>query len=181
MAWEHELFALFDDLEGQAAALWEADREAEIADRARAEYASVTLASRLMASRGHDVRLDLPHVGRVEGRLDRVGDGWCLLSGTGQDWIVPLGHVVTAHGCSARSVPEVAWSPVDRLGLRAALRRLAETGARCVVHLADGSWHAGRLERAGADFVECVPDGDAPGDPVLVAHAALVAVQSRED
>ena len=34
MSWEHELFALFDDLEGQAAAAWEADREAELADRA---------------------------------------------------------------------------------------------------------------------------------------------------
>src|SRR6478672_8861288 len=120
MAWEHELFALFDDLEGQAAALWEADREAELADRARAEYASVSLASRLTASRGREVRLGLPHVGRVEGRLDRVGDGWCLLSGAGQDWIVPLAHVVTVEGCRERSVPEVAWSPVDRLGLRTA-------------------------------------------------------------
>ena len=36
MSWEHELFALFDDLEGHAAALWEADREAELADRAPA-------------------------------------------------------------------------------------------------------------------------------------------------
>ena len=34
MCWEHDLFALFDDLEGQAAAAWEADREAELADRA---------------------------------------------------------------------------------------------------------------------------------------------------
>ncbi len=181
MSWEHELFALFDDLEGQAAALWEADREAELADRARAEYASVTLASRLMAARGTQVRLDLPHVGSVEGRLDRVGESWCLLSGTGQDWIVPLAHVVAVHGCGERSVPEVAWSPVDRLGLRAALRRLAGSGARCVLHLTDGSWHAGRVERVGADFVECVPDGEARADgPVLVAHAALVAVQSRE-
>ena len=45
MSWEHELFALFDDLEGQASALWEVDRDAELADRARAEYATVTLAS----------------------------------------------------------------------------------------------------------------------------------------
>ena len=30
MSWEHELFALFDDLEGQASALWEVDREAEL-------------------------------------------------------------------------------------------------------------------------------------------------------
>ena len=57
MSWEHDLFALLDDLEGQAAAAWEADREAELADRARTEYGTVTLASRLMASRGRDVSL----------------------------------------------------------------------------------------------------------------------------
>ncbi len=68
MSWEHELFALFDDLEGQAAAAWEVDREAELADRARTEYAAVTLVSRLMASRGQSVTIDLPHVGRLAGR-----------------------------------------------------------------------------------------------------------------
>ena len=67
MSWEHDLFALLDDLEGQAAAAWEVDREAELADRARTEYRAVTLASRLMASRGRDVALDLPHVGRSRG------------------------------------------------------------------------------------------------------------------
>ena len=85
MSWEHELFAMFDDLEGQAVALWEADREAELADRARSEYASVTLASRLMASVDGPVAIDLPGIGRVEGRLARVGESWVLLEGTGQD------------------------------------------------------------------------------------------------
>lgn len=178
MSWEHELFALFDDLEGQAAALWEADREAELADRARAEYATVTLASRLMASRGRTVALDVPHVGRVEGRLDRLGDGWCLVSGAGQDWVVPLPAVVAVHGAAERSVPEVAWSPVDRLGLRAALRRLADAGARCLLHLGDGTRHEALVERVGADFLEA---RDAAGGLLLVPYAGLVAVQSRED
>jgi hypothetical protein len=177
MSWEHELFALFDDLEGQASALWEADREAELADRARSEYGTVTLASRLMASTGRDVVLDLPHLGRVEGRLDRVGDGWCLLAGHGQDWIVALRHVAGVRGASERSRPEVAWSPVDRLGLRTALRRLADTEARCVLHLLDGTSHEARVIRVGADFAECASVGD---DVVLVPYDALVAVQSRE-
>lgn len=178
MSWEHELFALFDDLEGQAAAAWEADREAELADRARTEYGSVTLASRLMASRGERVAIDLPHVGRVEGRLDRVGESWCLLSGPSQDWIVPLRRVVAVRGASPRSVPEVAWSPLDRLGLRAALRRLADAQARCVVHLADSTRHEVHVERVGADFLEA---RDASGAQVLLAYDGLVAVQSRED
>ena len=178
MSWEHELFALFDDLEGQAAAAWESDREAELADRARTEYGSVTLASRLMASRGEVLSIDLPQVGRVEGRLDRVGEGWLLVSGQGQDWIVPLRWIVAARGTSGRSVPEVAWSPVDRLGLRAALRRLSDAGARCVVHLVDGTRHEAYVERVGADFLEA---RDGSGGLVLLPYDALVAVQSRED
>ena len=178
MSWEHELFALLDDLEGQAGAAWEAEREAELADRARTEYGAVTLASRLMASRGETVAIDLPHVGRIEGRLDRVGEGWCLLGGQGQDWIVPLRWIVVVRGASPRSVPEVAWSPVDRLGLRAALRRLADAGARCLVHLSDGSRHEAYVDRVGADFLEA---GDGSGGSLLVAYDALVAVQSRDD
>lgn len=178
MSWEHDLFALFDDLEGQAAAAWEADREAELADRARAEYGTVTLASRLMASRGLEVSLDVPHVGRVDGRLSRVGQEWCLLSGTAQDWIVPLRAVAGVRGASERSVPEVAWSPVDRLGLRAALRRLADAEARCLLHLSDGTRHEAYVVRVGADFLE----GRATsGEVLLVPYAGVVAVQSRED
>src|SRR5918995_3826192 len=175
MSWEHELFALLDDLEGQAAAAWEADREAELADRARTEYGAVTLASRLMASRGREVALDLPHVGRIEGRLARVGEEWCLLGATGQDWIVPLRAVSGVRGASERSVPEVAWSPVDRLGLRAALRRLADAGSRCQVHLADGTRHEAYVERVGADFVECRAAAD-EADLLLVPYDGLVAV-----
>jgi hypothetical protein len=178
MSWEHDLFALFDDLEGQAAAAWEADREAELADRARTEYGAVTLASRLMASRGNEVALDLPHVGRVEGRLSRVGEEWCLLSGARQDWIVPLGAVSAVRGASDRSVPDVAWSPIDRLGLRAALRRLADSGARCLLHLADGARHEAYVHRVGADFLEARDSADGE---LLVPYAGLVAVQSRED
>ncbi|RYB93020.1 hypothetical protein EUA93_00810 [Nocardioides oleivorans] len=177
MSWEHELFALFDDLEGQASAAWEEEREAELADRARSEYAAITLASRLMASRGASVVVDLPHVGRLEGRLARVGEGWFLLSGRGQDWVVPLRAVAGVRGVSERSVPDVAWSPVDRLGLRSALRRIADAGDRCLVHLLDGARHEAYVVRVGADFAEC---RDAAGAAFLVPYDALVAVQRRD-
>ena len=52
MAWEEELFAVLDDLEQQAEALYDAEREVDLADRSRAEYQQVTLASRLMATVG---------------------------------------------------------------------------------------------------------------------------------
>jgi hypothetical protein len=96
MGWEEELFALFDDLEGQATALYDAERAPELADRSRSEYRQVTLASRLMASLDLELTLELVGVGAVTGRLERVSSGWCLVRGHGQDWVIPLGSVATA-------------------------------------------------------------------------------------
>lgn len=177
MAWEEELFALFDDLEGQATALYDAERAPEIADRSRAEYQEVTLAGRLMASLDLEVTLELVGVGAVTGRLERVATGWCLLRGHGQDWVIPLDAVAAVHGASDRSVPEVAWTPVAALGLGSALRRLADRGERCTLHLTDARRHDGVLLRVGQDFVEVVT-GEA-GRVVLVAFRLLAAVQSR--
>ena len=69
MAWEEELFAVLDDLEQQAEALYDAERGLELADRSRSEYQQVTLASRLMASVGSEVVLDVRGVGAVGGVL----------------------------------------------------------------------------------------------------------------
>jgi hypothetical protein len=177
MGWEDDLFALFDDLEQQAAALYDADRDAELADRSRAEYQQVTLASRLMASVGHDLVLGVTAIGAVTGRVERVTTTWCVLRGPAQDWVVTLAAVETVQGASPRSVPEVAWPAVTRLGVGSALRRLADAGERCVLHLASGVREEGVPVRVGADFVEL----RAPGDRVLlVGFAALAAVQSHD-
>lgn len=176
MTWEEELFALLDDLEQQAESLYDAERDAELADRSRAEYHSVTLASRLMASVGEQLLLDLRGVGPVPGVLERVATGWGLLRGPGQDWVFRTAAVLRVVGASARSVPEVAWSPVTRLGVGSALRRIGDAGERCVVHLVDGGRQDGHLRRVGADFVEVVVG---EGRLELVPFAALAAVQSR--
>jgi hypothetical protein len=177
VGWEEELFGYLDDLEGQAAALYDAERAPELADRSRAEYQQVTLASRLMASVDREVTLELIGVGAVTGRLTRVATGWCLLGGPGQDWVVRLDAVAALHGGSDRAVPELAWPAVARLGLAAALRRLADSAEPCSLHLVDGHRHDGVLLRVGADFVE-VAIGEA-GRLVLVAFGVLAAVQSR--
>jgi hypothetical protein len=71
----------------------------------------------------------------------------------------------------------VAWSPLTKLGLGSALRRLADSGERCVLQLRDGSAQDGALRRVGADFVEL----SGPGDRVvLVGFELLAAVQSRD-
>lgn len=177
MAWEEELFALFDDLESQAEALYDAEREAELADRSRAEYAAVTLASRLMASVGSEVTLHVRGLGPLAGRLVRVGDGWCLLSAGGQDWIVPWAAVTSMSGASSRSLPEVAWSPITRLGLGSALRRLADAERACVVHLRDQNRYEGQVRRVGSDFAEIALSDSWD---VLVPFASLAAIASGE-
>ena len=175
--WEEQLFALFDDLEGQASARFEIEREAELRDRSRSEYRQVTLDSRLMASVGDALALDVRGVGRLEGELRRVGEGWCLVRGHAQDWIVRVAAIEAVHGASSRSVPEVAWSPLNRIGVASALRRLADSQVRCVVHLVDGARHEAVVSRVGADFVELEAAGPSS---LLVALAAVSAVQSRD-
>ena len=179
MGWEDDLFALFDDLEGQAEALYDADRDPELADRSRAEYQQVTLASRLMSSVELEVTLDIVGVGAVTGILGRVAATWCLVSGAttaAPAWIVPLGAVARVSGASERSIPEVAWSPLTRLSFGSALRRVSESGERCLVHLVDGARHEGTLRRVGRDFVELV---DASGRVALMPYPVIGAVQSE--
>lgn len=177
MTWEEELFGLLDDLEARAGAAFALEREAELADRRRAEYQHVTLAARLMAAVGRELALEVTGPGLVAGTLARVANGWLLLRGGGQDWIVRLPAVTAVHGAGERALPEVAWPAVARLGLGSALRRLAEAGERCVLHGIDGGRHEGVPARVGADFVEIVVEGS--GRRTLVAFAALAAVQSR--
>lgn len=178
MAWEDELFAVLDDLEQQADALYAAERAPELADRSRAEYQQVTLASRLMASVGREVVAEVAGVGRLAGMLERVAAEWLLLRVAGQDWVVTLTAVRSVTGASERAVPEVAWSPLARLGRASVLRRLAEAGERCVLHDLDGGRVDGVPRRVGADFVEVAVGEDAR--VVLVAFATLAAVQSRD-
>lgn len=175
--WEDELFSLLDDLEQQAEALYDAERDADLADRSRAEYSHVSLASRLMASVDQEIGLDVLGVGQVSGTLQRVGADWCLLRAGGQDWIVPVAAISRVLGASGRSLPEVAWSPLTRLGLGSALRRVADAGTACLVHLVDGARHEVTLARVGRDFAEAVgPDGQ----PFLVPFEQVAAVQRRD-
>jgi hypothetical protein len=177
MGWEEDLFAYLDDLEAMAEGWYDAERAAELADRSRAAYRDVTLASRLAASVGSRVRLEVHGVGAVGGTLERVASGWCLVRGAAQDWVVAVPAVTALHGASERSVPEVAWQPAALLGIGSALRRLADTRERCVVRLTDGTAYDVVLRRVGADFVEAVTGEERL---VLLPFAAVAAVQSRD-
>lgn len=174
MAWEEQVFALLEDLEQQAESMYAVERGLELADRARSEYASVTLAARLAAGVGRRLTLEVTGVGRLEGVLDRVAAGWLRVETAGQEWVVRTSAVTEVRGASPRAVPEVAWSVADRVGVGSALRRLADEAEPCWWHRLDGARTEGVPVRVGADFVEL--RSGATGEGVLVALDALAAV-----
>lgn len=171
-SWEGRLLAFLDDLEDQAASAWSAERDLEVAERARAEYARVDLAGRLTASLGSEIQVTLDGAGSVAGVLRRVADGWCLVKASGAGWIVPVAAVVSVRGAGVRSVATEARAVTARLGLGSALRGLA--GEQCLVWLRGGSRLEARIGRVGADFVEVHAGEDRM--PTLVPFAALSAV-----
>ena len=101
-----------------------------------------------------------------------------MISAGSAEWVVALGAVAAAEVGTDRAVPEVAWSAVSRrLGLRSALRRLADSAEECVVHVRDGSRYQGTVARVGQDFFEVRTSASRTQ---LVSLAAVAGVQSWE-
>lgn len=174
--WEQALAGVFDDLEQQAAGAYLAGRDAQAADLAVAHYAEVTLAGRLYASRGLDVRLGVEGAGAVRGVIVAVGTGWVLLAG-GTETLVSMAGIATAHGLANRSVPDSLLTASDRLGLTSAVRRLAAVGAPVVATLRDGGEVRGSLGRVGADFVELGSEHDGAATTCRLASVVLLRQQ----
>jgi len=171
---------LFADLEAQADALHQRDRDAEIADRTRAEQATVEVADRLRAAIGHTVTVRVGGVGFLTGRVQRVGAAWLLL-GTGEEapWLVAWPAVIGVVGVPRRAV--AADSRVtEGLGWPSTWRLLARD--RALVHVVrfDASTVSGVPERVGRDFVELRVSGlesSLPAHAEVVPYAAVAAVR----
>lgn len=160
MGWEETMFAMFDDLEQQAEGLALVERDAEIAELTVAEYAQLSLASRLHASLDREVRVRLVGGQVIAGRLARVGDDWVMVVEGGTENVIRRGAVISFAGLSSRADSEETWGVLDRLTLRALLRRLAVTASTCAVQFLDGQSVEGRVGRVGRDFLELrVGDG----------------------
>lgn len=172
------LGGLFEDLEQQAAGMHLAERDAELADRARGEYAAVTFVSRIHASLAHEVALALVDGHVVEGTLTHAGADWCrLVKSEGQAvWLVRLQAVAAAYGLSSRAVPEAARPAVARLSFGSAVHRLAEDHDEVLVYLASGASLRVRVLRIGADFLEVESSAPAQSSAV-VPFGAIQAVR----
>jgi len=186
MRWD----ALFADLEAAAAGDWQRERDAEIAERTRAELARLRLVDRLRAVAdgrpGLDVELGVRvmSAGVVRGSLTRVADEWFVLVTASHEWVVATDAVLGVTGLppAARS-PESQGTVARSWGWSAAWRVLARDRTEVHVIRRDGSTVTGLASRAGRDFVELTAS-ERLAEPVrsgtgseLVPHAAIAAVR----
>ncbi|HZC72748.1 MAG TPA: hypothetical protein VE442_18765 [Jatrophihabitans sp.] len=178
--------ALFDDLEAQAAALEQAERAAEVDDRARGEIGGLGLHDRARAAVGDPLRVRVSGGLAVAGVLSRLGPEWWLLDeGAGRESVVATAHLLTVRGLGRYSaVPGTAGVVESRIGLRLVLRGIARDRSAVHLHLADGTAVAATIDRVGADFVEVATH--APAEPrrlrevrdvELLPCAAIAAVR----
>jgi hypothetical protein len=160
VTWERQLLDLFEDLEQQADGLSRAERDAEVAELAVAEYAAVPLAARVHASVGEQVELTLAGGEVIRGRLVRAGADWCLVAGerSSHECLVRLAAVLGARGLSWRAVSEPSRRVGARLGLGSVLRSLAEERHPVLVVSVEGHRRHGDVSRVGADFFELLTD-----------------------
>jgi hypothetical protein len=153
--------ALFDDLEGQLAALEAAELAAEVRDRSRREAALLSLVDRLGASVGHRVQLHLDHA-LVRGVLTGTGPDWLLVTedAGAREALVPVAAVLSVTGVGARTeVPGAGGEVARRLDFRWALRGLARSRSGVAISVRDGSTLTGTLDRVGSDHVDLAEHG----------------------
>ncbi len=165
--------SLFEDLEAQLEREEIAGLHAEVAERVRAERATVGLADRLLVHLGSQLALTLPR-GTVSGVVTDVAPQWVLLREDRTPVLVPAAAVVAAHGL-ARAVAPEPGTVLRRLGLGHALRALARDRAPVTVH-AGRERLTGTIDRVGADHLDLAlhPAGE-PRRPGAVTSVAAVA------
>ena len=173
------MFAPFDDLEQQAEGLHLTGRDADVAELTMAEYSRISMGARLHASLGLELRVRLVGGHVVAGRLARLGEDWLLLVDRSAEWIVRYDGIASLVGLSPRAHSEQTWSVMDRLSLRAVLRRLSGVNEPCLVHFSDAQHVEGRIGRVGRDFFE-LHAGDGSWTQVQVVPVGPVAaIQGR--
>jgi hypothetical protein len=175
--------ALFADLEAQLDREREAEQDAEVAERSRAEWARTALADRLRAHEGAELGLLLAGGHRVAGTCVDVGAEWLVLAVGPAQALVPLHAVVAVSGLSRRVAPPPGVV-LRRLGLGHALRALARDRAGVRLVTAGGDL-TGTIDRVGADHLDLAehPAGEARRAGAVravlaVPFAALRAVHS---
>ncbi|MFE6995249.1 hypothetical protein ACFVAE_04775 [Microbacterium sp. NPDC057659] len=159
MEWDH----LFDDLEGQLASEWEAERAALDAESERLRISKLDLRDRLRAlcAQASVIVLDLGDGERLRATARTMGADWVAV--TAQDdtrpTLVPLSAITavgTDHGSLLASLDASApLTPLRaRMTLGFMLRDLAQRRIPVALALRDGGLQHGTIDRAGADHLD---------------------------
>ena len=158
-------------LETQMLAEERVELEAEVADRAVREAASLGLTDRLRAAIETAVRLEVRGAGIVGGRLAAVGPDWLMLRETSATATSLVPYVALV---AVRNLPggarRLEGAVSARYTLQMVLRRVSSARQPVVLTLDDGSARPGRLGVVGKDYVELV-GGEA--DRMLITSAAI--------
>lgn len=168
MEWDH----LFDDLEGQLASEWEAERAALDAESERLRISKLDLRDRLRAlcAQASVVVIDLGDGERLHATARTMGADWLAVT-SGDDsrpLIVPIA-AITAMGTDRGSLlgsldVSAPLAPLRaRMTLGFVLRDLAQRRVSVTLALRDGTLLHGTIDRAGADHLDlALHDADQP-------------------
>lgn len=166
---------LFEDLEGQLAAEWEAERAALDAESERLRISKLTLLTRLQLLQRGEAPITVCLAGgiRQSGRVRAVGADWIAVQPVDVPgaFVVPvsaLGGVETHHGAILETL-EDAPSPADELRTRMTLGFLLRDFSRrrlaLRIAVAGGDELHGTIDRAGVDHLDLAVHD--PGEPRL--------------
>lgn len=178
MRWD----ALFDDLEGQLSRLDGLDLAAEVAERARAERARITLSRRLLAHHATTLRVWTAS-GDIVGTVEDVAPAWLVLAEDVTRVLIPTSAVLRVDGLGRHLAAEPG-KVLRSLSLGHALRALARDRAGVAVMVA-GAAVTGTIDRVGADHLDLAMH--APGElrrrqvvvgPTTICFSAIDWVKS---
>lgn len=154
---------LFEDLEGQLASEWEAERAALDAESERLRISRIEVRARLrtLAAADASVTLELPAGRILTGRIVEIGADWLAMtpnSGRGT-CLIPFAAVRGIrldHGMLLASLdPSVPASELrERMTFGFVLRDLARRRVPMTIEDLDGSRRHGTIDRAGADHFD---------------------------
>lgn len=191
MEWEH----LFDDLEGQLAAEWEAERAALDAESERLRISRLGIRDRLRVLAAADARVTVGIApgDRLVAHLRGLGADWVALAPVDDPrlLLVPLEaveHIGVDHGTLLASLDAEQPEPAlrERMTLGFVLRDLARRRVPVRLSMRHGAPLHGTIDRAGADHLD-IALHDA-GEPrraqsvrahVMVPFSALVRVRAE--
>lgn len=172
MRWD----ALFSDMEAQFAEGETLAVEAEIAERARVESASVMLVDRLRGSLDSRITVQLL-CGRIfEGSLRHAGADALVLNDARHQLLIPYDAVARYSGLGRLSLVEPS-KVRRRIGLSTALRSLARDRSGLTVVLRGApqgdSGQSGVIDTVGGDFFDLALVS--PGEVRRPSHVRQVA------